>query len=240
MSPPVGPAPAEVVRARLRDLVSAGAGTFAPSAYAFVETLLARGEALGGGAGARLIGRAALRAEALGRELDEAKTRARESLGSDHSQDGALAPAIDAGRVHEALRAARRRRIAPGRPDAGLDAWLGRLSSEARARGLPCSGRAVGPLAAVLYESSRDALSATLVAVRAEADVPANAGPYNPLAIAARTLAELSKLAPAYLAATVAYLDELAPLLSLPAPAPERARPSPAGPRRKRPARPPR
>ncbi len=55
-----------------------------------------------------------------------------------------------------------------------------------------------------------------LVALRAQSEVSSHAGPYNPLAIAAFALAELSSLAPGYLTALVAYLDELSPLFALP------------------------
>ena len=54
------------------------------------------------------------------------------------------------------------------------------------------------------------------VALQAAAKVPEWAGPYNAAAIAARTLGELAGLSPGYLAALVAHLGELAPLLSLP------------------------
>jgi hypothetical protein len=233
-------------RERLQGLAAAGARAFAPSAFEFAEGLIVRGEGLGGPAGARLIARAEARAEELARELDDARTRARAALDATGDATGELAQAIDEGEVGRALRAERRWRIAGSRPVRGLEAWSARLSAEARARGLELrtEHHSPGALASALYASSRAELSATLVALRAQADVPSYAGPYNPLAIAARTLGELSTLAPGYLTAMVAYLDELSPLFALPtpvSPAAERPRASQgARLRRKGSSRPPR
>ena len=226
---------AAAARERLCALEAAGARAFAPPAYALVESLLSRGESIGGGAGARLIARAVERADALARELEDAKVRARGVLSGVSDPSGALADAVEAGNVLPVLRAARR--FAPARSSAGIDGWVARLSAEARARGLSIAARTPAALAGALYASSRDELSAMLVALRAQAEVPSNAGPYNPLAIAARALAELSTLAPGYLSATVAYLDELAPLLALPSPPAERSRPPSLASRGKRPPR---
>jgi hypothetical protein len=231
---------AAVAVERLRDLEGAGARRFAPSAFAFVETLAARGEALGGAAGERLIGRAIARADALARELEEAKGRARSTLaeGGDPAVHAGTAAAIQSGDVLSILRAARKNRIAGPPPTRKRDeTWIARMAAEARARGLSFASRTASPLAAALYAASRDELSALLFARRTEAEVPLNAGPYNPLAIAARTLAALSTFAPAYLSATVAYLDELAPLLALPAPPPDLTGPTSVPPRAKRSAR---
>jgi hypothetical protein len=207
-------------REQLGALAAAGARAFAPSAYAFAEWLVVRGEELGGSAGARLVARAETRGEALARELGEAQARARAALEvvGDASGDGAKA--IEAGDTGTFLRAERRHRIVGTPSTARRDEWMSRLAAEARARDIGL-GRNVVPspeaIASALYASSRAELSAALVAIHAEADVPRDAGPYNALAIAARALAELSTLAPGYLTAMVAYLDELSPLLALPA-----------------------
>ena len=220
-------------REQLQGLAAAGARAFAPSAFAFAEGLIVRGEGLGGQAGGRLIARAEARAEELARELDDARTRARAALEATGDASGELARAIDAGDVERVLRAERRRRIAGSPSVAGLEAWGARLSAEARARGLELGNEhhSPGALASALYASSRAELSATLVALRAQADVPSYAGPYNPLALAARALAELSTLAPGYLTAMVAYLDELSPLLALPSPMSRAASPTAERPR---------
>jgi hypothetical protein len=243
VSPSSPLASAAVVADRLRALEGVGARTFAPSAFAFVETLAARGEALGGAAGERLIERAIARADALARELEDAKGRARDTLTllDDPSLHADATTALERGAVLAPLRAARKNRITGKISKRGPDeAWLARMEAEARARRISFASRASTPLAAALYAASRDELSALLFARRTEAEVPSNAGPYNSLAIAARALAALSTFAPAYLSATVAYLDDLAPLLSLPAPPPDRARPSSVPSRAKRPARRPR
>jgi hypothetical protein len=73
-----------------------------------------------------------------------------------------------------------------------------------------------------------------LAALDAAAGVSAATGPYNPQAIAARALAELASLSPSYLAALVAHLGELAPLLVLPPP-PEGAAPRGGSTRRPKP-----
>jgi hypothetical protein len=246
VSEPSIPERAARTRERIQGLAALGARTFAPSALAFAEGLIARGEGLGGTAGARLIARAEARAEALARELEDARGRARAALDGAGDAAGDLARAIEAGDFGRVLRAERRLRVAAMPPVAGLEAWRARLSAEASARGLRLGNElhAPGALASALYASSRAELSATLVALRAQADVPLHAGPYNPLAIAARALAELSSLAPSYLTAIVAYLDELSPLLTLP-PAASRAAERPHAPpgaraRRKASTRPPR
>jgi hypothetical protein len=213
----------------LAPLRTAGARAFDPPAYAFVESLLARARALGGVAGARLATRAAARAEALAREVEEAKARARGAVAPLGEESARFAETIEAGHVVRALRFAKARAVAPllRRPE---DAeWIARLLAEARARGLSIAAhsRTPGALGAALYESSRSELAAILAALDAEAMIPVGTGPYNPLAIAARALAALSARAPAYLAALIAQLDEISPLLSLPAPPPERTSPSP-------------
>jgi hypothetical protein len=207
-------------RERLCALEVAGARAFAPSAFAFAERLIARGEGLGGAAGARLVARAQARAEELARDLDDAKMRAHRALGASDGTRSELVDAIEAGDVGPALRAERRRRTTGLPPVGAREAWVARLSAEARARGLELDAGVDSPgaLASALYASSRAELSATLVALRAHADIPSYAGPYNPLAIAARALAELSTTASGYLTAMVAYLDELSPLFALPAP----------------------
>jgi hypothetical protein len=230
VSDPSPPERAARTREQLQGLAAAGARTFAPSAFAFAEGLIARGEGLGGTAGARLIARAEARADALARELDDARGRARVALQATGDAAGELARALTAGDFGRVLRAERGRRVAGVLPVAGLEAWRARLSAEASARGLELGHElhAPGALASALYASSRAELSATLVALRAQAEVPSHAGPYNPLAIAARALAELSSLAPGYLTAIVAYLDELSPLLALPSAASAAGERSPA------------
>jgi hypothetical protein len=187
-------------RARLDRLAAAGARSFDPPAYAFAEGLLARGEALGGAAGERLMARAVARAEALEREIDDANSRP-----------------------------PRTRAPAPSPRSARREEWTLRLSAAMRARGLSLHGGALTPpaMTTALYDASRSEVAAMLTARRVHAEVPPGAGPYNPLAIAARALAELSTLAPAYLAALIAQLDELAPLLALPSPPADPSRPTP-------------
>jgi hypothetical protein len=124
------------------------------------------------------------------------------------------------------------RRVAPA-PAPRNEAWIARLEAKARARGMrPIAGGARA-LTHALYEASRAELAATLAALRAEADLPEAAGPYNPQALAAATLAELAALSPAYLAALVAHLGELGVLLALPPVTTNESR-SPALSRRKR------
>ena len=224
-------------RAWLAEVEAAGSRAFDASAHGFVESLLARAEALGGAAGERLAERASVRAEQLARELEGAKRAAHDALGRIDVDEGALGRMIDAGEPGRALRLAKKRAVAP--PPRGVDdlAWTTRLVATARGRGVSLRGRPLSPraLAEALYEASRGELAAMLAARRAEAEVPADAGPYNPLAIAARSLAELSSRAPSYLAALIAQLDDLSPLLALPPPPPERSRSSPMPRRRTRP-----
>jgi hypothetical protein len=228
-------------RGRLEELIAAGVMAFAPSALAFAEGLVARGEGMGGPAGRRLVARAEERAARLAKELDDAKARARAALGTMDDASGELGRAIDAGEVVRVLRAERARRSTASRPASHADAWTARLRAEAHTRGLDRAGdlRSPAALAAALYASSRAETSAMIVALRAQSEVSSHAGPYNPLAIAAFALAELSTLAPGYLTALVAYLDELSPLFALPSPAsPSTERPRASqGPRGRRKAR---
>ncbi len=159
-----------VARAHLDGVASAGGHTFDPAAYTFAETLLRRGEALGGPAGERLVARAVTRATELARALGEAKADARSTLSDAGDPSGALARALEAGDVGPVLRARRRAQSAPreGARNA-FSGWRARTSRRRAREGLPL-GHVLSPgaISEALYTSSRDELSAMLGALRAE------------------------------------------------------------------------
>ena len=234
----------DAVRARLEELRAVGARAHDAPAFDFAATLLAKAESLGGAAGERLLRRAVARTEQLAQELGIVRARAAACL--EHLGD-ARAPAtlaFEAGNFGAVVRVARRESAKPLQAAAAYAEWLARLrgeafrrgvrSPDASSRGAARSERAeVHLLARALYESSRDEAEATRIALRADADLPADAGPYNPLVVAVGALGALSTLSPSYLVALLAQLAELAPLFALPPPV---ARPAPAA-RRRRPAR---
>ncbi len=219
------------LRVELDALASAGARTFDPPAFDFAMALVTKAETLTGAAAARLFARAAMRVSSLAAALAQARTRAEAALASVPDPDGALARALRDGAFDRVVRAARR--VARVPPPARDGAWIARLEAKTRARGMrPIAGGARA-LTHALYEASRAEVAATIAALRAEADLPEAAGPYNPQALAAATLAELAALSPAYLAALVAHLGELGVLLALPPVSASESR-APALSRRKR------
>lgn len=89
------------------------------------------------------------------------------------------------------------------------EAW--RALVEARRRARPPRRRTEGAARAVMAE-----IRASAATARAADRVPEAAGPYNGAAVAARVLEELAALAPGYLGAYVAWLDDLGALTELP------------------------
>jgi hypothetical protein len=231
------------LRARLDELRAAGARGHDPPGFDFAASLVARAGELGGGAGTRLLARAAARTEQIARELAAVRARADARLARLGDRAGRFVRAFEQGDFASILRAARRASVS-GAPPALDPTWLARLRDEARTRGVrPGAGPAkddraeVHLLATALYEASRVEAEATRTVLHAEADLPADPGPYNPLALAVGLLGELSTLSPPYLAALVAELTELAPLLALPLPPPPEMTPRASVNRRPRRAR---
>jgi hypothetical protein len=76
-------------------------------------------------------------------------------------------------------------------------------------------GRAVALGAAVssaLLSASAESVRATIAVARAADNLPEAAGPYNGQVLAARALAAMAELSPAYVRAVVAAADDLAAL----------------------------
>jgi hypothetical protein len=89
------------------------------------------------------------------------------------------------------------------------------------------AGELAHELSQALFGESMAASRATVAMARATDNVPEVSGPYNPQSVAARALAELAVLAPAYARALVASLDDLVVLDAVappPAPKPSRRR----------------
>ena len=233
---------ASSLRARLETLRAIGARAHDAPAFDLVIALVTKGEALGGIAEARLLARADARTTRLETEYATARARAEAALASTPDPTGHLAEALAKGTLATVFRAARRHAFAPAIPvDPHLATWRARLEANARARGVRpraqvASGDArdeVHAFATALYEASHAEASATMTALKAAADLPIAAGPYNPLALAAGALAELATLSPSYLAALVAQLADIGALQALP-PAPSAESRSPSATRRRR------
>ncbi|AKT35973.1 DUF2894 domain-containing protein [Chondromyces crocatus] len=195
---------------RLAQLGADGARGMDPPGFRFAEALLERAQALGGGAAARLLSRASARLDQLEAALVRKRGDAAAALKA-LDDAGVEAPAevqaaLERGDLAEVTRAAHRRlrprvnltpRETPKRP------WLARLRDEA----------------AVSFKESLGSARATLAVARAADRVPPNAGPYNPHAIAARTLLTAEGLSPAYVRALMDELEDLAALEAAFAPA---------------------
>jgi hypothetical protein len=196
----------ERVRARLDALREAGAEAFDAPAFEHAVALLCAADGRSAEAAARLVARA-----------DERAARLEGELAAAHARGSTRRP--------------------PPKPwtDAGVvQAWRTRLVERARQRGgVPPAPPnepardAVRRLSSALYAVSRDELVAALTARRARTLVPSAAGPYNSLALAARTLGEIASLSSPYLAALVGMLGELGALAALPPQAAPRAVPRP-------------
>jgi hypothetical protein len=232
---------ARAIRARLVALREAGARAFDSPAFDFAEALVTKAGALGEGAAARLLARASERLDRLADDLARTRARAERAVTGLPDDDGELARAIENGAFLAIFQRARRDALLPAEREDRHASWLARLEAEAHARGVRpralagANARAkVHALVNALYDSSVADASAMTTAMRAAAELPASAGPYNPLSLATRALAELAGLSPTYLAARLAHLTELGALLALPAPPSTSARPRPkARPRRR-------
>ena len=215
----------ESVRARVDALRMRGAREHDAPAFDFIESLLRKSEALSEGAQALLVARAASRAAQLEADFAAARIRAENELSAFVDPSESLRAAFASGSFSTVFRAARRRAasLVPA-IDSHWIAWRVRLETKARARGVRPRfnvdganvAEEVHALATALYEASHAEASATMTAMRATADLPDVAGPYNPLALAAGALAELATLSPAYLAALVTQLAEIGALQALP------------------------
>ena len=223
-------------------LRAAGGEVFDPLGFGFVESLVARAEALGGGARARLLDRARTRIDALDAALREARATAGQELGALAAEGGLIAPELDEalarGDVTWVRREARRahRLLVQGRRRVQVP-WLTRLQGEALARGTRVSdevahglegvGRVDGSvergshgsavaagtaLSRTLFRESVESARAAVAVARAVDNVPDAAGPYNGQVLAARALAALADLAPEYLRVIIAAADDLAAL----------------------------
>jgi hypothetical protein len=240
------------LRARVESLRAARADVFDGPGFGLLEALLERAEALGGEAGTRLLVRASDRAglieAAFKRALDGASCEI-EAMGE--GAPPAAREALEGGDPRAARRALRRARVDAARSHERIAvSWAARLGSEASARGEEslvqelselCSngvvergahGRAValgGVASAALFQASAEGLRATIAIARATDNLPESAGPYNSQVLAARALAAMAELSPAYARAVVAAIDDLASLEVHLGLEPPKARPRPAG-----------
>ena len=251
-------------------LREAGGEALDPLGFRLVESLVARAEVLGGGARDRLLTRARVRLDALDGALRAARAAAEQQLHALTDEDAQGAPELrealargEIARVRRAVRRAVRERTRErGRVQVP---WLTRLRSAAASRGahlsdevtrdLEGAGAADGSvdrgahtravaagdaLSHALFRESAESARALLAVARAADDVPDDAGPYNGQALAARALAVMAQLAPAYVRAVIAMADDLAALEAVLAPEAQPARgKAKAGKRRRAPSSPP-
>lgn len=235
-------------------LRAAGGEVFDPLGFRFIESLVARGEILGGGARDRLFDRARLRIDALGAALREARVTAEQELRALAADGASIAPVLREALARGEVARVRRdlRRALQGRAKERQRVqvpWLTRLRGAAVSRGarLPDAVTrdlegvgaedgsvdrgahtrvvAVGDaLSDALFRESAESMRAMLAVARAADDVPDDAGPYNGQVLAARALAVMAELSPTYVRAVVAMADDLAALEALLAPEAEAAR----------------
>ncbi|EYF02356.1 DUF2894 domain-containing protein [Chondromyces apiculatus] len=192
---------ARALEGRLARLADEGGRAIDPPGFRFAEALLERARGLGGGAGARLLGRASERLDLLEaaflrrREEARAVMRALGEAGLETPEE--VQVALDLGDLPEATRVARRHlRPRPAPREAPRRPWLARLREEA----------------ATSFQESVGTARATLAVARAADRVPPSAGPYNPQALAVRALLTAEGLSPAYVHALLEELDDLAAL----------------------------
>lgn len=232
------------MKRRMDTLRESGAEVFDGPGFRFIEGLLERAEGLDGVAGEHLRRRAAERLSAFEAAFASARAEARATLATldaaEADPDGDFTRAFAAGDYgfvrREAPRALRRARTDDA--DAAR-ARIVRLARQARGRGLTLPPplrarvhaataesaadvaelRTVGDqLARALFREAADHARSALVVARAGDRVPETVGPYNPEALAARTLALVEALSPGYLRATLAGLEDLAAMRRLPEP----------------------
>ncbi|MFT3764837.1 MAG: DUF2894 domain-containing protein [Minicystis sp.] len=251
----------EVLLASLRE---AGAEVFDPPGFGFVASLLARAEGEGGGARDRIRERARQRIDLLRSALESARAVAERELAAIRDEGASVAPdlaeALARGEISSVRRAIRRARRELVRARQRVDVpWVGRLREEALARGaaLPdevardldrlagdggavdrgAHGRAVAVGSAVssaLLSASAESVRATIAVARAADNVPDTAGPYNGQVLAARALAAMAELSPAYVRAVVAAVDDLAGMDARLAPEAPKPKAKPAKPAKRK------
>jgi Protein of unknown function (DUF2894) len=235
-------------------LRAAGGEVFDPLGFRLIESLVARGEILGGGARGRLLDRARVRIDALDTALREARVTAEQELRALATDGASIAPVLrealargEVARVRREIRCALRDRTKER--ERVQVPWLTRLRGAAVSRGarLPdgvardlagvgdedgsvdrgAHARVVAvgdALSAALFRESAESTRAMLAVARAADEVPDDAGPYNGQVLAARALAVMAELAPTYVRVVVAMADDLAALEALLAPEVEAAR----------------
>ncbi|MBI2391533.1 MAG: hypothetical protein HYV09_18235 [Deltaproteobacteria bacterium] len=100
----------------------------------------------------------------------------------------------------------RLRAISPAREE-----FLARVRARAEARGIGLDARGAGVAGALLSASAVEARAAAIAAEARALDLE-SVGPYNPWALSLQVLGRLDDLEPTYLAAWVAFLEDVAAL----------------------------
>jgi hypothetical protein len=190
--------------ARLEALRAAGAAAWDGPGLDFVVSLFTRAEALDGGARDLLLARAEARLASFEAAFRDARAEAESAVAS-LASDGVAVPADLESALKQGDFANVRRLVRRARHEHERE----RRRSERRA-----STESLGIPVEHLHASAESARAVIAVA-RAVDNVPEAHGPYNPHVLAARALAAVADLSPAYARALVARLDDLAALDTL-------------------------
>lgn len=144
--------------------------------------------------------------------FDETKAAVARHLDDDAFDDetrAELRAAFDAGDyvTVELLASTRPRR----RPSALRDEWVARMRARAEERGVVSDADGARIADALMAAAAVEARAAAIADEARALDLE-TVGPYNPYALALRVLGRLDDLAPTYLAAWVAFLEDVAAL----------------------------
>lgn len=211
--------PLEALRARLVEGADAGLADFDGPRVRFVERLLERAATGPEAARERLVARAAARLEALEEDFErhrgqaEAELERLEAVGADPA--GLARAAFERHAFREVRRHARRHPQREPRPSRSLgDAHARRLRRQlserapAEAAHAPAEGELLEVAQALYRERSADAVAQRTLADARRA-LPAEAGPYHALTVAARALGALEQADRSLLRAWIHRLRDL-------------------------------
>jgi hypothetical protein len=209
--------PAELTRA-LDAFEARGGRAFDALECDFVRGLLTHVHALPPQAAALLLPRAAERLQRLQERFEAScrQTHERLEVAEElHGELPQLRAAVERGELSRVRRAVRRLYSTPPRARADHHSRCARA-----------------------YDTAVTELLGSITVAQAVDTVPEHSGPYNSLRIATDLLACISAFSPIYLTAQLGRLEELARMLSLPAPAAPAAPPPPSKPAPRRSTKP--
>jgi hypothetical protein len=194
----------EAVVDALAELEGLGARGFDAASCDCIRALIERAQELDARASGHLLERAMVHVASLSQRLQRERTRTERWLEAAEVKYGGELSAERQAFTQGDLTTVRRklRRLASGTgASASTQVVLRQRHRVARTQD---------------YETSRAELIAAFALARASDAVPEQAGPYNPLRIAADLLSRIRDVSPLYLTAQLQRLEELGSMLSLP------------------------